>query len=132
MAFKNNLYSIFACKCPKCNASDMYESPAFSMRKPFEMKQKCDKCGFDYFPEPGYYYGSMFISYIWTGWLCLFFVGILHWYFKYSIGFSFSVLIAFLALIFVYSFRISRGIWLAFHQGFDPNWEKGKSKLNEN
>jgi uncharacterized protein (DUF983 family) len=132
MPLKNKLYSIFTCKCPKCNESDMYESPAFSYRKAFDMKQKCEKCNFNYFPEPGYYYGSMFISYIWTGWMCLGIVALLHWYFKYSINFSFAVLITILAVMFVYSFRISRGIWLAFHQDFDPNWEMNKQKANEN
>jgi uncharacterized protein (DUF983 family) len=110
----------------------MFESPAFSWRKAFDMKQKCEKCAFDYFPEPGYYYGSMFISYIWTGWLCLFIVGVLHWYLGYSINVSFAVLIAIMSIIFVYTFRISRAIWLNFMHNYDPDWSKIKPNFNEN
>ena len=77
-----------------------------------------------FFPEPGFYYGSMFISYIFTGWFSIAFVLLLHWIFKWSTAASFAALIAVLALFFVYIFRLSRSIWLNLMVKADPPTEK--------
>ena len=60
-------YSIFNLKCPKCHEEDLFEKPTFSFQKPFDMREECTHCRQDFFPEPGFYYGAMFISYIFMG-----------------------------------------------------------------
>lgn len=71
-------------------------------------------------PEPGFYYGAMFISYIFMGWFCLGFVAIFHWVLGWSTAASFALLLLVCAIIFVYVFRASRSIWLHFNVKFDP------------
>lgn len=71
-------------------------------------------------PEPGFYYGAMFISYIFMGWFCLFFVMFFHWILDWSISRSFMLLIAVCALIFVYVFRLARSIWINLMVKYDP------------
>jgi hypothetical protein len=83
------------------------------------------------FPEPGYYYGAMFISYIWTGWFCLLFVALFHWVFDWGVNVAFGLLIAFLAINFVYIFRISRLMWLNFNVRYDSH-AIGKAKAHQN
>ncbi len=85
------------------------------------MYDRCPKCQQKYELEPGFYYGAMFISYILTGWFCLFFVGGCMWFLDMSVNASFLVLIVVLTIFFVWIFRISRSIWLSFNVKYDEH-----------
>jgi hypothetical protein len=87
------------------------------------MNDNCGHCEQKFFPEPGFYYGAMFISYIFTGWFSIAFVLLLHWIFKWNTTASFAALITVLALFFVYIFRLSRSIWLNLMVKYDPPTE---------
>ena len=114
-------HSIFYLKCPRCHEGATFETGSWSFVKSFDMLQRCPQCDLNYFPEPGYYYGAMFISYIWTGWFSLVFVAIFKWGLDWSINEAFGVLILFLAVNFVYIFRISRLMWLNINVKYDPS-----------
>lgn len=114
-------HSIVHLKCPRCQEGETFETGSWSFVKPFDMLERCPKCDLNYFPEPGYYYGAMFISYIWTGWFSLFFVAIFTWGLHWSINASFGVLILFMLINFVYIFRVSRLMWLNVNVKYDPN-----------
>lgn len=118
-------YSIFRFKCPKCHEGDLYETPTFSFRRPFDMPERCPYCRQSYHPEPGFYYGAMFVSYIFTAWFCILFVMFLHWVLGWGLAASFGVLIAICAIFFVYIFRLARAIWLNITFKYDP----GKAAL---
>lgn len=120
----SKLYSIFNLKCPKCSESDLFESGTFSFNKPFEMKPQCDHCGQNFMPEPGYYFGAMFISYIFMGWFCLGFAALFHWVLGWSIEASFGLLILVCAIFFVYIFRLARSIWIGLNVKHDPTKRK--------
>ena len=113
-------YSIFHLKCPRCHEGEMFETGSWSFVKPADMLQRCSQCDLNYFPEPGYYYGAMFISYIWTGWFSILFVLLLHWALGWGYTATFGTLIAFLAVNYVYIFRISRLMWLNINVKYDP------------
>lgn len=114
-------YSIFYLKCPRCHEADMFDTPTFSFKKPFEMKKECPDCGLDFEPEPGYYYGAMFISYIFTGWFCLGFIAFFHWGLGWSTATSFALLIAVCVVFFVYVFRLARSIWININVKYNPS-----------
>lgn len=114
-------YSIAYLKCPRCQEGDTFDTGSWSFVRPFEMKARCPQCDLDYFPEPGYYYGAMFISYIWTGWFAVLFVALFHWALKWDINIAFGLLIAFMVVNFVYIFRVSRLMWLNLNYRYDPN-----------
>jgi Protein of unknown function (DUF983) len=99
----------------------MFETGSYSFVKPFDMLERCPKCDLNYFPEPGYYYGAMFISYIWTGFFCLFFMGVFFFWLDFDQNVSWAMLIAFMLINFVYIFRISRLMWINLNVSFDPN-----------
>jgi uncharacterized protein (DUF983 family) len=119
-------YSIFSLKCPKCHEGDLFESPTFSFRKPFDMPDHCPVCGQNYLPEPGFYYGAMFISYGFTAWLCFGFVALFHWGLGWSVEASFALLLAVCAFFFVYIFRLARSIWINLMVKYDPQASKTK------
>jgi len=90
------------------------------------MPERCPHCGQSYLPEPGFYYGAMFISYILFGWFSIFFVLFLHWVLDWSMLASFSLLIAIGMLLFVYVFRLSRSIWINLMVRYNPEAGSGK------
>lgn len=50
-------------KCPRCGEGDIFVYPVSKITKFSEMNAHCSKCGAPFEPEPGFYYGSLFISY---------------------------------------------------------------------
>ncbi|HMR44207.1 MAG TPA: DUF983 domain-containing protein [Saprospiraceae bacterium] len=120
----NPLYSIAHFKCPRCHEGDLFETSTFSFQKPFEMPQQCSHCRQSYWPEPGFYYGAMFLSYIFTGFFCLGFVAIVHWVLGLSLFASFGLLLFVLAILFVFFFRFARVIWIHINVRYDPSKSK--------
>ncbi|MAT54037.1 MAG: DUF983 domain-containing protein [Saprospirales bacterium] len=113
-------YSIFNLKCPRCQEGDLFETGTFSFQKPFDMPKNCPVCGQKYFLEPGFYYGAMFISYIITGWFALIFVGTAILVFGMDWQLAFGLMVATMAVLFVWFFRISRAIWINFNVKYQP------------
>lgn len=117
----SKLYSVFGFKCPRCHEGDLYYTPTFSFKRPFDMKKNCEVCGQDFEPEPGFYYGSMFISYIFMAFFCLSFTAFFRWVVGWSINASFLLLIGVCAVFFVYIFRLARAIWINLNVHYDPS-----------
>ncbi len=105
------LSSIFNKKCPQCRKGDLFVKP-FSWKNPLNMHEKCAVCGQRTEPEPGFYYGAMFLSYIITGFLYLFIIGTLIIIFNFSVNQSFSVLLVFVALTYFETARLARALWI--------------------
>lgn len=84
------------------------------------MDTHCGHCGQTYHPEPGFYYGAMFLSYMLSGFFSIGVAALLHWVIGFSLLASFSILIAILAFLFVWFFRISRSLWLHINVRYEP------------
>ncbi len=121
MSLKSKLYATFALKCPRCHEGDLFPTPTFSFREPFDMNERCSVCNQDFVIEPGFYYGAMFISYIFTGWFSIGFVLFFHWVLDWSTLWSFALLLAVLAIFFVYIFRLARSVWIHLNVRYKPN-----------
>lgn len=48
-------------RCPRCHTGRLFANPAFSLSF-MEMPDACPVCRQTYEPEPGFYYGAMYIS----------------------------------------------------------------------
>jgi uncharacterized protein (DUF983 family) len=101
-------------KCPRCQEGDLYPTATFSFKKPFDMNEKCANCGQKYVLEAGFYYGAMFVSYVITAFFMFGTFGIFKFGFKMSVGMSFLAAMIAVFILFVWFFRVSRAIWLAF------------------
>jgi uncharacterized protein (DUF983 family) len=123
--------SSFLHKCPRCLEGDMFpDRNAYHLKQTANMHQRCPSCGLNFSPEPGYFYGAMYVSYAFTiaiG-VALFLIDYL---FFWNLGIA-VFLIAFTVVLLSlapYTFRTSRAIWLNFFHRYDPNWkEKYKVK----
>ena len=115
-------------KCPRCREGDLFDTGAFSFNKPFEMKDRCDNCGQNYMPEPGFYFGAMFISYIIWGWFSILFcLGLVFWG-GWSVNAAFGFLIFISLIFFVWLFRVSRSIWIHINVKYQPESIKEVTK----
>ena len=49
-------------KCPRCREGDLFKQPVLSIGF-YKMYNRCSSCNQTFEPEPGFYFGAMFISY---------------------------------------------------------------------
>lgn len=63
MQEKSSIRAIAVCKCPRCRQGYLFQEPVGQFLKNRSMYKKCTVCNLTFEPEPGFYYGAMFISY---------------------------------------------------------------------
>lgn len=114
------LNSVVNSKCPRCNLDNLYlDNNPYHLSKLSQMKKCCDKCNQAYEPEPGFYYGAMYVSYG----LGVAFMLAPSMLMYYLFDLSFAVLLTFVLTMYVLCFplffRWSRNIWLNIFVKFD-------------
>ena len=104
-------------KCPRCSKGDIFKFPLTKFSKFAAMNSHCAMCGATFEPEPGFYYGSMFVSYAFNVvimvlvWVSLYFtVNPPDW--VYGVA-----LVALSILSIPFSFRYSRILFLYWFGG---------------
>lgn len=93
----------------------MYKTKsAYSFSNLDKMHQSCPNCGQTYWPEPGYYYGAMYVSYALSIALsvAVFVAMIVLW--EFEVVRYLLINTAVLALVFPWMFRTSRAVWINF------------------
>lgn len=50
-------------KCPRCRNGEMFEAPPYNYLKFHKMHDQCPVCHQTFHPEPGFYFGAMYVSY---------------------------------------------------------------------
>ncbi len=115
-----SLKAVSELKCPRCREGHMFVNPT-DFSKPLNMQDKCEICGQKMLPEPGFYFGAMFLSYIISSWMLLLPALALIFYFDWSVlgAIGFTVLIA--ALTYLPFLRGSRALWLHMMVKYDPS-----------
>lgn len=59
----STLTGILQQRCPRCRKGPLFTHSAFSLSHFTEMPSACPVCGLAYEPEPGFYWGAMYISF---------------------------------------------------------------------
>lgn len=97
--------SMWKYKCPRCRQGDLFIKP-LKLSDPLAMPKQCQHCGQKTEPEPGFYFGAMYISYIFmSGFILvptLLLVFLLGWSVEGAMVFA-------IALMAVSYFRFARG-----------------------
>jgi uncharacterized protein (DUF983 family) len=60
---RSSFLSMLALRCPRCHQGPLFSYPAYRLTKFSVMPEGCPVCGQSYEPEPGFYWGAMFVSY---------------------------------------------------------------------
>ena len=111
---ESKLYSIATFTCPKCHKGHLFPANTLYKVTQFDkMHANCPCCHQTFEPEPGYYYGAMFVSYAITTAI----------FFAVLVGLSFLVEEITMAMVLIsltlvvvtltpIIFRLSRAIWI--------------------
>ncbi len=127
---RNVLLNIMKKYCPRCQRSPIFVQP-FNIADPIAMPKKCSTCGQKFEPEPGFYFGAMFLSYIISSFFFLSIAAacILIW--DWTVNQAFVLIIAFAIITYLWFLRISRSLWIHIVVGFDPDFKDLKENRSE-
>ncbi|WP_027302669.1 DUF983 domain-containing protein [Rudanella lutea] len=118
------LYSIVFNKCPRCQEGDMFTSATAFSREFDQMHTHCHACGQRFEPEPGFYFGSMYVSY------ALYVATIVSAFFLFVVFLDVDPvdllwgLLPALVLLTPLFFRLARRTWINIFVGYDPAAKK--------
>ncbi|GAB3907817.1 DUF983 domain-containing protein [Larkinella knui] len=116
----NRLYSVVFNKCPRCHQGDFFITSSAYSRRFDEMHETCSHCGEVLEPEPGFYWGSMFVSYaFYTIYTLATFLVFVTWL-KIDLDYYLMGLVPTLVALTPYFFRLARRSWLTFFIAYDP------------
>lgn len=111
----STLKSILKCTCPRCHTGKMFEE--FTLSKPsslISMHKYCSQCNQSFEPEPGFYFGAMFVSYALNAALFISVWVMIELIFDNYSLFHLLLGIGLVALLsFPWVFRVSRSIWIS-------------------
>ena len=95
--------------CPRCGQGRIFHFPFWKLWRFSKMNKKCSHCSLSFEPEPGFYFGAMYISYTITVMVILI-TGLILYYFFDDPSTLVYILSStlFLILIFPFNFRLSR------------------------
>ncbi len=126
----NYFWTIFNQKCPRCRSGNLFpDNNSYHLRNLFKMNERCPVCGQITEIEPGFYYGTSYVSYALTvafsastfvAWWVL--IGLsttdnrLFWW----LGINATLMI----LLQPYFMRLSRTIWLSFFVKYNSRWQQ--------
>ncbi len=133
----NSLWSIFAMRCPRCRKGDMFkDSNAYnklSLTHIFDMYDTCPVCHQKYDMEPGFWYGTGYVSYAlavalsvstFVAWWVLIGVSTEDNRIFYWLVFNGILLV----ILQPWLMRLSRVIYIRFFVSYDEDYEKSKPK----
>lgn len=133
----NALWSIFTNKCPRCRRGKMFNNKSayakLSLKYIFDMPEVCPECGQKYDMEPGFWYGTSYVSYALT--VALSVATFIAWYVLIGVSVNDSRIFWWLgtnAVILVVAqpwlMRISRVLYIRFFVSYDKYYKKTKPR----
>lgn len=109
----------------------MFVEP-LELKKPLAMYDQCTYCKQNFYPEPGFYFGAMFISYIIGSFLFLIPGLFVVFYFGWTPNQAMALIIFMGIVLYLPLLRGSRVLWIHFIMKYSPSKEqKAKDAMRE-
>jgi len=111
--------ALLSAKCPACWQGDIFRHPLdlSNLSRFAAMHRECPVCKASFEPEPGFYFGSMFITYA-VNVVIVVLCGVLLFYLWRLPEWVFLTLVGAVAMVTLpFSFRLSRTLWLYWFGG---------------
>ena len=106
------LYSIFKLRCPKCLHGKFFESHVYDLKRLGNVLKECPKCKTNFIPEPGFYFGAMYVSYALGVALFVSIWASANWFFEeVSVGLQITLVIGSIVLLGPFIYAFSKIIW---------------------
>lgn len=139
MAMKGSMLNgIIKMKCPRCQESNLFSDPnPYNLSKLLKMPDRCDKCGQKFEIEPGFFYGSMYVSYgLSIAYLVAVWVAMIVLYPDFNVTEYLVIAVGSLIALTPLFFRLSRSVWIHFFVKYDEHaiekWQKKKTEEKTN
>lgn len=120
---RSSFLNILSKKCPRCQRGDLYKLP-LDFSDPVGMPKNCKVCNQKFEPEPGFYYGAMFISYIFSSFVILVLAAVCIIVFGWGVYPTFAFIIFICLITYLWLLRISRSIWIHMVVHYDPDYDQ--------
>lgn len=130
-ATRSYLAAALGCYCPRCREGKLFKNPSpYAFGEILKMNETCSVCAQPTELEPGFYYGTAYVSYALTialsvatfvAWVVL--IGMSTKEGDYRIWYwlvANALLLIALQPVFM---RLSRSIWLSWFVKYDPDWK---------
>lgn len=131
----NYYWSVLTNKCPRCRRGPMFKSNnayrRLSLKHIFDMHDRCPVCNQKFEIEPGFWYGTGYVSYAlavaisvatFVAWIVLIGISSADNRIFYWLGFNTIALI----VLQPWMMRLSRVIYMRFFVMYDEEYEKNK------
>lgn len=124
MKSKHVLPGIITMRCPKCREGKMFPEGTLYSTHFMMMNNSCSCCGQSFMPEPGYYFGAMFVSYAINA---AFFIAVwLGMHILMEEITTTAMVVSLLVVVFgllPVTFRLSRVLWIYIFVRYEPQAE---------
>jgi uncharacterized protein (DUF983 family) len=127
---RSYLISTLSCRCPRCREGKLFKNKiSISLKKNMSMPRLCPICGQPTEKEPGFYYGTGYVSYAlgvaisvatFVAWFVLIGMSVNDNRFFYWLGANAVILV----VLQPWLMRVSRSIWISWFVKYDPDWDK--------
>ena len=131
------LIATLGCRCPRCRQGKLFKNQvSISLKKNMAMPKDCNVCGQPTEKEPGFYYGTGYVSYAlgvaisvatFIGWFVLIGMSVHDNRFFYWLIANAAILV----LSQPWLMRVSRSIWISWFVKYDPHWDTNPLKKEE-
>ncbi len=113
MVKKTRSSAIFNGHCPRCRDGNIFKTAVFTFNNFTKMNPRCPNCNLDYEVEPGFFYGALYISYIFSVGIFAAVTIILFFFFDDPESKVYIGSVIFLSIIlYPFNYRFSRIIYL--------------------
>ena len=116
----NKFYAIFRYKCPHCHEGQFFvDNNPYNLSKAGDILDECPVCHRRYTPEPGFYYGAMYVSYaLAVATFVAAYVATIVLYPEASTGLTVGVVLASLIFSSPYLYALSKTIWASLFMSY--------------
>ncbi len=116
----SGLSAIVAMKCPRCRKGKLFCHPtSYNFNTLFQMPDLCEECKQRIEPEPGFYYGAMYINYAFSVVLLAFCIGILYAVYHFNSYIVLGTYVGGLVVMGPWMFRYSRVLYMNIFVRYD-------------
>ena len=133
----NYYWSILSMRCPRCRKGPMFtDSNAYrkiGLKHIFDMPDNCPVCGQKYDMEPGFWYGTGYVSYALA--VAVSVASFIAWWMFVGISVNDNRVLwwlvfnaVLLTLLQPWLMRLSRVIYIRFFVSYDPDYRQHKPK----
>jgi uncharacterized protein (DUF983 family) len=125
----SKLYSILTFKCPHCQEGKFFVSHPYYLTKTGVTLKECPVCSQNYSPEPGFYFGAMYVSYALGVALFVTIWASCNWFFEdVSVWLQIGLVIGASILLGPLLYATSKIIWANFFIHYSKDAKHGKKE----